>query len=187
MSDCQSKATKDCLFYFNQQEIVLSNFGSSGYVLDIGGGGEGIIGKLKADKVIAIDPDRKELEEAPGGPLKIEMDAAHMQFLDCTFSVATSFLTLMYIKKKDHRKVFEEVFRVLVPGGRFLIWEMDFPKRKGTNRDIAVFPVVIRLPDGEKISTGYGVPWPAEGRKAAPKAPMIPPSKEKPKILPKLK
>jgi len=43
--------------------------------LDIGGGGEGVIGQMKGKQVIAIDPNRRELEEAADGPLKIVMDA----------------------------------------------------------------------------------------------------------------
>ena len=46
-----------------------------GEILDIGGGGEGIIGQLKGDLVIAIDPNSRELEEAPEGGFKIEMNA----------------------------------------------------------------------------------------------------------------
>lgn len=36
-----------------------------GSILDIGGGGEGIIGQIYRDKVIAIDNCRQELDEAP--------------------------------------------------------------------------------------------------------------------------
>jgi len=52
------------MFVMDQQEILLSDFDSSGYILDIGGGGEGTIGILKGEKVIAIDTRREELEEA---------------------------------------------------------------------------------------------------------------------------
>ena len=37
-------------------------------ILDIGGGGEGIIGKLKGEQVVAIDPNKRELEEAARRP-----------------------------------------------------------------------------------------------------------------------
>ena len=39
--------------------------------MDICGGGEGIIGQMKPAQVIAIDLSKRELEEAPPGPLKI--------------------------------------------------------------------------------------------------------------------
>ena len=46
-----------------------------GTVLDIGGGGEGIIGRLYADQVTAIDNRQEELDEAPGACRKLLMDA----------------------------------------------------------------------------------------------------------------
>jgi len=91
------------------------------------------------------------------------MDATDLKFLDSTFSTATSFFTFMYIKEPDHEKVFNEVFRVLISGGLFLIWDAIFPERFTENKDIAVFPLMIKLPDKE-IETGYGVLWPDKGR-----------------------
>ena len=149
------------LFHFEQQEVTVHDFSSAGCILDIGGGGEGVIGKLKGERVIAIDPSRRELEEAAAGPLKIIMDARELRFLDDTFNTVTSFFTLMYIKGPDHEKVFSEVFRVLAPGGLLLIWDVIFPKRLDEQKDIAVFPLLVKLPD-EEISTGYGAPWPDE-------------------------
>ena len=40
----------------------------TGSVLDIGGGGEGIIGRLYGKNVTAIDIRQEELDEAPEGP-----------------------------------------------------------------------------------------------------------------------
>lgn len=37
-------------------------------ILDIGGGGEGIIGMRYSNRVISIDTRKDELEEAPTGP-----------------------------------------------------------------------------------------------------------------------
>ena len=69
------------------QEISLSDFPASGWILDLGGGGEGVIGQLKREQVIAIDPNRSELEEAAEGPLNIVMEAKELQFLSgCGFS-----------------------------------------------------------------------------------------------------
>ena len=139
MSDQPPEISEERLFFFEKQEIVVNDFDSAGYILDIGGGGEGVIGKLKGKQVIAIDPSKRELEEAAAGPLKIVMDARDLQFLDGSFSTATSFFTLMYIKAPDHEKVFNEVFRVLAPGGVFLIWDVIFPQRPDANKDVAVF------------------------------------------------
>ncbi len=38
-----------------------------GKILDIGGGGEGVIGRLYTSQVVAIDNNQAELDEAPGG------------------------------------------------------------------------------------------------------------------------
>ena len=95
MSDNHAEVTKDSLFFFEQQEVVVEDFAASGFILDIGGGGEGVIGQLKGERVVAIDPNKRELEEAAPGPMKIIMDAKDLQFLDGTFSVATSFFTMM--------------------------------------------------------------------------------------------
>lgn len=149
------------LFHFEQQEVTVHDFSSAGYILDIGGGGEGVIGKLKGEQVIAIDRSRRELEEAPVGSLKVIMDARDLQFLDGTFHVATSFFSLMYMNGSDHAKVFSEVLRVLVPGGRFLIWDVMFPQRLAPDKEIAVFPLLVKLPN-EEIIAGYGTLWPEQ-------------------------
>ncbi len=161
MNDHHPEISEDRLFYFEKQEVIVNDFDSPGYILDIGGGGRGVIGKLKGERVIAIDPSKRELEESPVGPLKIIMDARDLQFPDGTFSTATSFFTLMYIKGTDHEKVFSEVFRVLKSGGLFLIWDAIIPQRLDEDKDIAVLPLLVKLPN-EEIDAMYGVLWPEE-------------------------
>jgi exopolyphosphatase/guanosine-5'-triphosphate,3'-diphosphate pyrophosphatase len=67
-------------------------------VLDIGGGGEGVIGRLKGRDAVAVDIRKEELEEAVDGPLKIIMDARDLKFLDESFHTATAFFSMMYIR-----------------------------------------------------------------------------------------
>ena len=55
---------------FDRQDFTVADFQAEGYVLDIGGGGEGIIGQMKPKQVIAIDLSKRELEEAPPGRSK---------------------------------------------------------------------------------------------------------------------
>ena len=52
------------LFLINPQSIELGPIETDGFTLDIGGGGEGIIGKLKGTDVIAIDTSERELSLA---------------------------------------------------------------------------------------------------------------------------
>jgi len=138
-------------------EVVLPDFPAQGLILDIGGGGEGVIGQLKGEQVVAVDLSKRELEEAPGGPLlKIVMDARDLKFLDKTFDTATVFFTFMYIAPDDHAKVFQEIQRVLRPGGRLLIWDVVFPRKTDQVQTAVSYPLHIRLP-GKEINTGYGV------------------------------
>lgn len=138
------------------QTVVVEDFAAEGLILDIGGGGEGVIGQLKGQQVIAIDISKRELVEAPPGPLKIVMDARDLKFLDNTFNTATVFFTFMYIASVDHQKVFEELHRVLKPGGRLLIWDVFFPALTDKKKTKALFLFKFILPDRE-IKTGYGV------------------------------
>jgi len=147
------------LFWFEEQEITLDDFDCPGYVLDIGGGGEGVIGQLKGRAVIAIDRILAELKEAANGPLKIVMDATELRFLDNSFDTCTAFYSLMYMDENEQRSTFSEVFRVLAPGGCFHIWEVSLEQPfKGEKLGFAV-PLRIHIP-GKEIVTGYGSRWP---------------------------
>ena len=162
MSEQQTLSPEDRYFVYERQTIKVDDFESSGFILDVGGGGEGIIGILKGDQVVAIDQRKSELEEAPDGPLKIVMDARDMQFLDRTFDTATAFFSLMYLKSNpDYERVFAEVFRVLKPGGRFLVWDADISRPVETDKPAYVLLLRI-IVGGREIETGYGQPWPAE-------------------------
>lgn len=138
-------------------EVAVADFPAEGLILDIGGGGEGVIGQLKGRQVVAIDLFKQELEDAPGGPLlKIVMDARALGFLDGVFDTATVFFTFMYIMPADHAKVFAELSRVLRPGARLLVWDPVFPDQAAPDKPKIMYPLHIRLP-GKEIDTGYGV------------------------------
>ena len=137
-------------------EVAVPDFPAEGLILDIGGGGEGVIGQLKGRQVVAIDLLKQELEDAPAGPLlKIVMDARTLGFLDGSFDTATVFFTFMYIMPADHAKVFAELHRVLRPGGRLLVWDPVFPEKAAPEKPKIMYPLHVRLP-GKEINTGYG-------------------------------
>jgi len=138
-------------------EVAVPDFPAPGLILDIGGGGEGVIGQLKGKQVVAIDLSKRELDEAPGSPLlKVVMDARDLKFVDRSFPTATVFFTFMYIDPADHEKVFSEVHRVLEPGGRLLVWDAVFPGKRDPSEVTILFPLRAKLP-GKEINTGYGV------------------------------
>ncbi len=134
------------------------------WILDIGGGGEGVIGQLMGDIVVAIDFRKDEFLEAAEGPLKIVMDARDLKFLDESFLTATAFYALMYLKEKDDQlKVFQEVARVLKPGGKFHLWDVDLAEIPETDKEFYI--VHLQYKTGpEYKETGYGMRWPKELR-----------------------
>jgi SAM-dependent methyltransferase len=147
------------MFRYERQAVTVPDFPASGWILDVGAGGEGIIGQLKGAQVVGIDLSERELREAPPGPLKIVMDAAELKFLDGTFNTVTCFFTMMYIPTAKHDKVFAEVARVMSPGARFLLWDPVLTPQPNPTQDIAVVPLTITLPT-RQVQTGYGVRWP---------------------------
>ena len=72
--------------------MITLNKELDGHILDIGGGGDGVIGRLYTNQVVAIDIRQDELDEAPIGFEKIVMDATHLEFNDNSFDHVTSFL-----------------------------------------------------------------------------------------------
>jgi ubiquinone/menaquinone biosynthesis C-methylase UbiE len=154
-----NRPSEDRIHRFESQTVSVEDFTAEGYVLDVGGGGEGIIGLLKPAQVVAIDINRRELAEAPAGPLKIVMDATDMKFLDRSFKTVTCFFTLMYMKPADQARTLAEISRVLEAGGRLLLWDVIIPERIDASRDIAVYPMLVKLP-GREVKTGYGTLWP---------------------------
>ena len=128
VADFQHTADPPKMHLFDRQDFEVADFQAVGYILDIGGGGEGIIGQMKPTQVVAVDLSKRELEEAPAGPLKIVMDATDLKFLDASFDTATAFFSLMYMRPEVQQRVFAEVFRVLTRGGRWIIWDAAIPR-----------------------------------------------------------
>lgn len=133
--------------------MLILNKELSGHILDIGGGGEGIIGRLYQAQVTAIDHRQEELDEAPGGFEKIRMDATDLQFPAFSFEHVTSFFTLMFMDTDVQRKAIAEAARVLTPGGLLHIWDCDI---ESAYPEPFCISLEIQLPS-EHISTTYGV------------------------------
>ena len=124
-----------------------------GRILDIGGGGEGIIGRLYRDQVIAIDNRQEELDEAPDGFEKMLMDAAQLQFEDAAFDHVTFFFTLMFMDSATQQRAVAEAVRVLKPGAALHIWDCEIPS---AYPEPFCINVDICLPE-ETLHTTYGI------------------------------
>jgi len=144
--------------YFSAEKLQIDLRGLEipGRILDIGGGGEGIISRCFGDRVVAIDTRKDELEESPDFGLKIIMDARELKFLDESFENVTCFYSLMYMDEADINTVLAEAYRVLAPGGSLWIWDAVIPYPPTADAFLA--PLEITLP-GEVISTTYGISW----------------------------
>lgn len=138
------------------QEITLNKEHNTPFILDIGGGGEGYIGQLYGNKVVAIDKSKSELEETQNEALKIVMDGTQLTFLDSSFEVVTLFYSLMYMDENTKKDVLKEAVRVLKENGIVDIWDMHIPVYDGSDKDIIIGRLKVNC-DGEITETGYGV------------------------------
>lgn len=125
----------------------------TGRILDIGGGGEAIIGRCYGKQVIAIDNRQEELDEAPGVCQKQLMDATALSFPTGSFEHVTAFYTLMYMTAEEQKQAIQEAARVLKPGGTLHIWDCDIAS---AYPEPFCVELEILLPE-ERICTTYGV------------------------------
>ena len=145
-------------YFETEKRIVdLRNINFEGRILDIGGGGEGIISRHSGDSVVAIDKRPDELAETPDIGLKIIMDACSLKFLDGYFDTITCFYTLMYMSLQEIEQFFCEAYRVLKKGGRLWIWDTVIPAV--STADIFIAQLEVNISEHSKITVGYGARW----------------------------
>jgi len=125
-------------------------------ILDIGGGGEGFIGKLYGRNVISLDAREDELLETKNDSIKLVMDARDLKFTDENFDVVTLFYSLMYMNNDTKLEVLSEAVRVLKPNGLIDIWDIQVPLYSDDGKDIFIAQLSVELND-EITTTGYGV------------------------------
>lgn len=148
--------TPDQIHRYDREDTPIAGFSAEGLILDLGGGGEGVVSQMKGQQVVAIDLSARELAEAPGQPLlKIVMDATDLKFLDASFSTLTCFYTLMFVPPDKQARLFEEARRVLRPGGRLLVWDVEIPSPPSPEKKVGVFYFNFILP-ASTVRTGYG-------------------------------
>ncbi len=127
-------------------------------ILDLGGGGAGVIGQLFGKAVTAVDLRQSELDETPNGPFKVVADARNLPFETNHFATATAFYFFMYLDSTDYQAVLNEAFRTLEPGGDFYIWDTVIQEQGTDSATLFAVPVAVKLPN-QWIKTAYGVAW----------------------------
>jgi SAM-dependent methyltransferase len=127
-------------------------------ILDLCAGGEGVIARAYPGRVIGVDSQISEINEArrkcPPRTIFLVGDATRTNFVDNTFEHVTVFFGLMYVKGAEaKRALVAEAARVLRPGGRLHLWGTPVPP----GDDVFGVAVTVTLPGGEVVRTGYGV------------------------------
>ena len=125
----------------------------TGRILDVGGGGEGVVGLRYGRNVIAIDNCPEELDEAPDACEKRVMDAAALEFPAETFDHVTFFYSLLYMTEETQRKAVAEAARVLKNGGMLWIWDAAV---ESAYPEPFTVDLTVGLP-GREIHTTYGI------------------------------
>ncbi len=102
---------RNTFLFAEQQNVLIEDaFHASALILDLGGGGEGMIGQLRGRQVVAIDLRREELEECASGPIKVVADARALPFLDKSFDAITASCFLMDVPQSGRGAVLAERF-----------------------------------------------------------------------------
>jgi SAM-dependent methyltransferase len=128
----------------------------SGRVLDVGGGGEGVVAQAGGARVVAIDRLVSEIYEARGKAADAAWLVADATGLPCKsgcFDNATAFFSCMYMPENVKQGVFAETRRVLKEGGEFWLWDVPMASRS----KVHVIRLGVELQDGRIINTAYGV------------------------------
>ena len=113
------------LNFIRQKRIIKKYFNNEDHVLDIGCGTGEFSGFFSKDKYTGIDIDEKGINYAKehcDKNFKIE-DATKMTFVDSSFDNVLIVGVLHHLSEEDCKKVFREIKRVLVSGGKCLIME----------------------------------------------------------------
>jgi ubiquinone/menaquinone biosynthesis C-methylase UbiE len=139
------------------QKINLQEISGRGLILDIGGGGEGLVSRIEGDRVCALDIRMSEIREAQihgHSSNWFVADGATLCFKDEVFDIVTLWFSLGYMSDWSTKlAVLESAYRVLKKNGRLSIMACHIPE----SIERLIFWASFTLPDGTLSKTGYGV------------------------------
>ena len=145
------------LYSVPMQEIHLERIDADGYILDIGGGGEGLVSRIEGGRVCSVDISMTKLRDAQlyGSDAQwIVSDGRNLCLRENTFSVATVWFSLGYLGDwQSKRSVFTELTRVLKSEGKVSI----LASRIDCKEEKHLFNARFILPDGNISQVGYKV------------------------------
>ncbi len=143
------------LTFKRMQKIVIEKI-PEGTILDIGGGGEGVIAQIGKERVTAVDKFQSEIDEAKHKAPEanwVLADARNLDFPDEHFDCATAFFSIMYMSNEDKKEVFKEVYRLIPKDGEFWVWDASISKEQG----VYLIKIKVILPNETFVKTAYGV------------------------------
>ncbi|MGD9395998.1 MAG: class I SAM-dependent methyltransferase [Candidatus Thorarchaeota archaeon] len=140
-----------------EQKIKLERLENEDLILDIGGGGEGLVSRIEGDRVCALDIRMNEIREAQIHGHSTNWfvgDGRNLCFNDEIFDIVTLWFSLGYMSNWDtKREVLEEAYRVLKRNGRVSIMASRIPDIGAS----LIFWATFTFPDGTLSKTGYGI------------------------------
>ncbi len=149
----------DRIKFLPKIELTLPPLSTEGRILNLAHGGLDVIGQNAPCPVVAINISKEQLRDVAPVCLRVVMNPCDMKFMDESFHLAAAFFSMLFIGCDQYAQMFREVYRTLVPGGRFLFWEAVIPRRGDLRTDIVAVPVEVHTRKG-LLSAGYGAVWP---------------------------
>jgi ubiquinone/menaquinone biosynthesis C-methylase UbiE len=149
--------TQNDLHIVPLQEIHLERISSKGPILDVGGGGEGLVSRVEGSRVCSVDIKMNKIREAHiyGSDNQwIASDARRLCFAENSFSVTAVWFSLGYFGDwQSKKRLFSEIKRVLEPEGVVSI----IASRIDCKEERFLFNARFLFPDGDTSQVGYQV------------------------------
>ncbi len=139
------------------QYIRLQDIFDDQRILDVGGGGEGLVARVAGSRVCVVDSNIDKIREARIHEEQanwFNCDGASLCFKDASFDLATLWFSLGYMRSWHVKEqVLKETYRVLRDDARLSIWagRIDCDEQGFLLRTDIIFP------DGTVSRFGFGV------------------------------